>query len=76
MLFDLNFCNINRLTRYCNEHYQSFLNEIVPVLKTFSDLKCEIILTGDLNIIINEKHISNGMLMVIKLEIKYHRQKA
>ena len=62
MLFDLNFCYINRPTRYCTEHYQSFPNKIVLVLKTSSDLKCEIILTGDLDIIINEKHISNEFL--------------
>ena len=54
-----------RHTRHRNEHYQSFINKIVPVLTNSSNFRCEIIPTGDLNINllnVNVKPISNEFL--------------
>ena len=49
-----------------NENYQSFINEIDPVLTTSGNFKCEIILTGDLNInLLNVKPIFNEFLDII-----------
>ena len=48
--------------------YQSFINEIDPVLTTLGNFKCEIILTGDLNINllnVNVKLIFNEFLDII-----------
>ena len=42
--------NMYRPPRDRNENYPSFINEIDPVLTTLGNFKCEIILTGDLNI--------------------------
>ena len=51
-----------------NENYQSFINEIVPILTTLDKYKCEIILTGDLNINllkVNVKPIFNEFFDII-----------
>ena len=51
-----------------NENYQSFINEIDPVLTTSGNFKCEIILTGDLNINllnVNVKPFFNEFLDII-----------
>ena len=51
-----------------NENYQSFINEIVPVLTTLGNFKCEIILTGGPNINllnVNVKPIFNEFLDII-----------
>ena len=51
-----------------NENYQSFINEIDPVLTTLGNFKYEIILTGDLNINlinVNVKPIFNEFLDII-----------
>ena len=53
-----------------NEYNQSFISEIVPVLTTWGNFTCEIILTGDLNINllnVNGKPIFNDFLDIITL---------
>ena len=60
--------NIYRPPRDRNVIYQSFFNEIGPVLTTIGDFKCEIILTGDLSINllnVNVKPIFNEFLDII-----------
>ena len=58
--------NMYRPPRDRNEHYQSFINEIDPVLTTLGNFKCKIILTGDLDInLLNVKPIFNEILDII-----------
>ena len=60
--------NMYRPPRDRNGNYQSFINEIDPVLTTLGNFKWEIILTGDLNINllnVNVKPIFNEFLDII-----------